>query len=82
MFDHFYHGLTRKELIHAIKRWETQDQPGPKKKVQKMKAAIEFFDEIGWQTPLALKGEAPDDYLAPESWFQVSDHEVRDDEEI
>jgi hypothetical protein len=33
--------------------------------VKEMRDAVEFFDAIGWQTPLRLREEAPEDPLKP-----------------
>jgi hypothetical protein len=45
-------------LGRAAGRWE---QAGVKDAAKKIRAAIEFFDKVGWQTVMSLREQARDD---------------------
>jgi hypothetical protein len=47
--------VSRAELVKAKKLWEDEGHPEHAKTIDN---AIKFFDEIGWQTPLALRDPA------------------------
>jgi hypothetical protein len=54
VWDHDYAGSSRKELMDAIRLWERDSD---KRHAQEMRDALEYFDRIGWQTPLRLREE-------------------------
>jgi hypothetical protein len=77
VYDHEYAGNSRQELLTAIRSWEQAaqaeaDPSGINEHIRGMREAIEFFDSIGWLTPLRLREEAlPDDPLTPGPWFSA-----------
>jgi hypothetical protein len=80
LYDHEYAGGSRADLFKAINAWEQKEpaadpdaQTARDKHVSELRAAMEFFDKVGWQTPLALREPAPEDYAAPGPWFQASE---------
>jgi hypothetical protein len=56
VYDHDYAGSSRRELVQAIRVWEA-DRPEGLSHAQEMRSAVEFFDRIGWLTPLKLREE-------------------------
>jgi hypothetical protein len=71
LYDHIYAGCSRRLMLRMIPKWESK---GSHKKAAEMRAAFEFFDRVGWQTALRLKGEEPPpDDLPP--WFRVTGFE-------
>jgi hypothetical protein len=50
VYDHYYAGSSRRELLTSIRHWG-DDHPMAKE----MRKALKFFDRIGWLTPLKLK---------------------------
>jgi hypothetical protein len=63
IFDHLYAGAGRVELLRSIRGWEQhgeecseeESKESSRRHAQEMRAAIEFFDEIGWLAPEKLK---------------------------
>ena len=55
VYDHTYAGSSRRELVQAIRMWEEADRPEARARAQEMRNAMEFFDRIGWLTPLRLR---------------------------
>jgi hypothetical protein len=49
----FCAGKSRAELVRAIRTWEVDDVEC-QRHAQEVRDAIQFFDEIGWLTPLRL----------------------------
>jgi hypothetical protein len=71
VYDHDYAGCSRRDLLRSA--WTSEghaeyaagfDPEGHaaqiKAHAQKMRDAIEFFDHIGWLTPLRLREQAAD----------------------
>jgi hypothetical protein len=56
VYDHDLAGLSRRELLHAIRGMEDRGRGG-RKRAREMRAALAFFDKIGWLTPLRLQEE-------------------------
>jgi hypothetical protein len=77
VFDQKFSGSTRHEMLKAIRAWEEAQAAtegsteGCVRHIQAMRDAVEFFDAIGWQTPLSLRESAPDDYIEPKDWFRM-----------
>jgi hypothetical protein len=54
VYDHRFAGMSRRDLVFAARRAEkrhTESYP----KAEDIRAAIAFFDEIGWLSPLKLQ---------------------------
>jgi hypothetical protein len=62
VYDHFYTGCTRRDLVQSARQWEGAGRHKPAKSIRD---AIEFFDSIGWLTPVKLR----------ESGKELGDHE-------
>jgi hypothetical protein len=57
IYDHSYAGCTRRELVKTAESLE-QEGDADDPNVNAIRAAIEFFDEIGWLTPVKLQEQA------------------------
>jgi hypothetical protein len=57
IYDHTFAGSSRRELVQAIRAFEQADPPA-RAHAQEMRKAMEFFDRIGWLTPLRLREES------------------------
>jgi hypothetical protein len=64
VYDHFYAGSSRRELVQASRMWQEgteewkQEDEAQRQHAQEMRDAIAFFDRIGWLTPVKLQEEA------------------------
>jgi hypothetical protein len=56
IYDHEYAGLSRREMLIAIRSWEEVSADHPK--AREMRRALQFFDRIGWLTPLKPKEQS------------------------
>jgi hypothetical protein len=54
VYDHDYAGCSRKDLVRGAEKWEAGGVPD---KAREMRAAMEFFDKIGWLTPVKAREE-------------------------
>jgi hypothetical protein len=54
IYDHDYAGGTRRQLVRNARTWE---EAGANEKAAELRAAVAFFDEIGWLTPLRVREE-------------------------
>jgi hypothetical protein len=52
IYDHEFAGTSRREMVQAIKRWEQKADWRP---AHEMREAMEFFDRIGWLTPVKVQ---------------------------
>jgi hypothetical protein len=71
IYDHFYAGISRRDLVHSIRTWEGYGQretwsdegakaaEGSLRHGRGMRDALEFFDRIGWLKPLKLHEAEP-----------------------
>ena len=50
LYDHEFIGLSRHELYQAIRRWEEHAPASANLHVENMKAAVRFFDRVGWRS--------------------------------
>jgi hypothetical protein len=57
IYDHIYAGASRREILQSIQKWQQDADPSTQRHAQEMREAINFFDHIGWLTPLKLKEE-------------------------
>jgi len=79
IYDHQYAGLSRRDLLHAIRLWKADaeeeaedaaaeawkgepaallgDPDAMRCKANELQAAFDFFEEIGWMTPLRVSEE-------------------------
>jgi hypothetical protein len=57
VYDHSYVGLSRREMKQAAERWE-RGGLDDFRHAEEVQAAMKFFDEIGWLTPLRLREQA------------------------
>jgi hypothetical protein len=71
VYDHEYAGCSRRDLVRGAKSWEADDDDAAEgedwngggradayqQHAQELRHAVEFFDRIGWLTPLKLKEE-------------------------
>jgi hypothetical protein len=57
VYDHAYAGSSRKEMLDAIRAWESANSKSAHANAQEMRDAIDFFDRIGWLTPIKLQEE-------------------------
>lgn len=55
VYDHAYAGSSRRELKIASDFWEAGETVSEYLFSQELRAAMAFFDEIGWRTPLKLQ---------------------------
>jgi hypothetical protein len=55
VYDHFYAGLSRRELLRSAEEWENSGDVASYQHAQEMRGAIAFFDRIGWLTPLKVR---------------------------
>jgi hypothetical protein len=55
VYDHLYAGCSRRELLESIRTWESQEDEGSRRRAVEMRQALQFFDRIGWLTPLRLR---------------------------
>ncbi len=55
VYDHEYAGSSRRELLQAAEFWEETGGVQSFQHGDGMRSAIQFFDEIGWLTPLRLE---------------------------
>ncbi len=83
VWDHDYSGDSRVELVVGIRRWEASrefqaGEVGVRHHVQCLRDAMAFLDAVGWQAPLSLREEAPEDYAKPGPWARVDDVEEED----
>lgn len=53
VYDHWYAGLSREDLVQAANRLEQGDVTARQYAID-FRAAIQFFDEFSWQKPLKL----------------------------
>jgi hypothetical protein len=60
IYDHYYAGSSRKQLVDSIRSWEEYGSEGALRHAQKMRDAVEFFDRHGWTTLVRLK-EQPEE---------------------
>jgi hypothetical protein len=58
VYDHFYAGCSRRELVKEIETWEADGSVSSYQFANEMREAMTFFDRIGWLTPLKLREEA------------------------
>ena len=61
VYDHYFAGCSRRDMLRVIRQREAANHQDGCPSVQDMRSAIEFFDRIGWLTPLKLseaKGNA------------------------
>jgi hypothetical protein len=54
LYDHEYADSSRRALLQAVDGWEKAGRPHH---AAGMRAAIAFFDRIGWLTPVRLREE-------------------------
>ena len=85
VYDHEFLGASRAGLLGSIRSWEATEsfQSGNESArlhVQSMCAAITFLDAVGWQTPVRLREEAPEECATPEVWCETSQIEPREGE--
>jgi hypothetical protein len=73
LWDHEYSGMSRKELLDAAARWGQEHSPGCQEKAKELRAAVAFFDRVGWSTALCLTEESPEDKARPSNWFKLTD---------
>ena len=52
VYDHDLAGISRRDMVQAIKRWE---QRGDWEPAQRLREAMEFFDRIGWLTTVKIQ---------------------------
>jgi hypothetical protein len=52
IYDDEFAGISRRDMVQAIKRWEQQGDWQP---AQQLREAMEFFDRIGWLTPVKIQ---------------------------
>ena len=71
VYSHEYAGFSRQKCLQLIQHWEQAESSGDadadetrRRLVQQMRDAMDFFDRIGWQAPLCLHEEAPEDNAA------------------
>ncbi len=57
IYDHFYAGASRREILQSIQKWEQSPDESSQRHAQEMREAIKFFDRVAWLTPLKLKEE-------------------------
>jgi hypothetical protein len=62
VYDHEYAGESRRDFLQAIRAWDRagkrQGDLEIRKHVQQMRDAFDFFDRIGWLTPVKLSEQA------------------------
>jgi hypothetical protein len=62
VWDHFYVGLSRRDLLESAALWESGDGlPDGRGHGGALRAAVRFLDEAGWATPLKRKAGRPVD---------------------
>jgi hypothetical protein len=54
VYDHLFAGCSCKQMVQAIRRKEQKGGSGYPS-AEEMRSAMEFFDRIGWLTPLKLR---------------------------
>jgi hypothetical protein len=56
VYDHRFAGISRRQLLQSIRQWE---EAGPEyhPSAEDLRRAFDFFDRIGWLTPLKVQEE-------------------------
>jgi hypothetical protein len=52
VYDHAFAGMSRRDMVQAIKGWEQQGDWQP---AHQLREAMEFLDRIGWLTPVKVQ---------------------------
>jgi hypothetical protein len=55
VYDHTFSGSSRVMLMKSIRNWEQSDSKVGREHGARMRAAVEFFDRIGWLTPIKVR---------------------------
>jgi hypothetical protein len=55
IYSHTFASGSRRDLVRALRQREEEGRPEGYPSAEDLRAAIEFFDEVGWRTPLCVR---------------------------